>query len=93
MSSITIELPPEVVERIQVEATRQGLEPNRLIVAVLHDRFPQDNLPNVDDRNVDRLAKLQQLFGCWRDQTDLGQIFAQIDQDRHTDLGRELDLP
>jgi hypothetical protein len=92
MSSITIELAPEVVERIQVEATRQGLEPNRLIAAVLHDRFPQANLAN-GDRDVDRLAKLQQLFGCWRNQTDLGEIFAQIDRDRHTDLGRELDLP
>jgi hypothetical protein len=36
----------------------------------------------------ERLAKIQQLFGCWRDQPDLMEIFAQIDRDRHADLGR-----
>jgi hypothetical protein len=43
-----------------------------------------------DDRK--RLAKLQELFGCWRDQTDLVDIFEQIDRDRHRDLGRSIEL-
>ena len=29
-----------------------------------------------------RLAKLQQLFGCWRDQPDLVEIFQNIESDR-----------
>ena len=29
-----------------------------------------------------RLAKLQQLFGCWRDQPDLVEIFQDIESDR-----------
>ena len=44
-------------------------------------------MPLGDDDQI-RLAKLQQLFGCWRDQTDLVEIFEQIDRDRQADLGR-----
>ncbi len=39
----------------------------------------------------DRLAKLQQLFGCWRDQPDLVEIFQDIESDRRSDLGRSMD--
>lgn len=40
----------------------------------------------------ERLAKLNQLFGIWKDQNDLDEIFAEIDQERHTDYGRQFDL-
>jgi hypothetical protein len=36
----------------------------------------------------ERLAKIQQFFGCWHDQPDLIEIFAEIDRDRHMDFGR-----
>jgi hypothetical protein len=39
----------------------------------------------------ERLAKIQELFGCWRDQPDLMEIFAEIDRDRHADLGRSVE--
>ncbi len=39
----------------------------------------------------DRLTKLQQLFGCWRDQPDLVEIFQDIESDRRSDLGRSMD--
>ncbi len=38
----------------------------------------------------DRLVKLQQLFGCWRDQPDLIEIFQGIESDRRSDLGRSV---
>ncbi len=46
----------------------------------------------IGDDDQTQLAKLQQLFGCWRDQPDLVEIFEQVDRDRHSDLGRSIDL-
>ncbi|MBW4598023.1 MAG: hypothetical protein KME29_00010 [Calothrix sp. FI2-JRJ7] len=39
----------------------------------------------------DRLAKLNQLFGAWKDQPDLKQIFEEIDEQRHAYRGRVVD--
>lgn len=39
----------------------------------------------------ERLAKLNKLFGAWKNQLDLTEIFAEIDQQRHTYQGRTLD--
>ncbi|BAU12576.1 hypothetical protein LEP3755_31060 [Leptolyngbya sp. NIES-3755] len=39
----------------------------------------------------ERLAKLNQLFGAWHDQSDLDDIFAEIDRNRHVARGRQLD--
>jgi hypothetical protein len=51
-----------------------------------------DLTPTVQSLDVqERLAKIQQLFGCWRDQPDLMEIFAEIDRDRHADLGRSVE--
>ncbi|MGV0107739.1 hypothetical protein [Nostoc sp. DSM 114167] len=36
----------------------------------------------------ERLAKLNQLFGVWQDQTELIDVFAEINQQRHTYQGR-----
>jgi hypothetical protein len=51
-----------------------------------------DVTPMVQPLDVqERLAKIQQLFGCWRDQPDLVEIFAEIDRDRHADFGRSVE--
>jgi hypothetical protein len=34
--------------------------------------------------DTERLVQLNQLFGAWQDQTDLIDIFADIDQQRHS---------
>lgn len=39
----------------------------------------------------ERLAKLNQLFGAWKDQPELMEIFAEIDKDRHAYRGRSID--
>jgi hypothetical protein len=38
----------------------------------------------------ERLARLNQLFGAWKDQPDLLENFAEIDQERHAYCGREI---
>ncbi len=38
----------------------------------------------------ERLAKLNQLFGDWKDQPELVEIFAEIDKERHIYYGREI---
>lgn len=40
---------------------------------------------------MEKLAKLNQLFGAWKNQPELTEIFAEIDQERHTYQGRIID--
>ncbi|MEH2292838.1 hypothetical protein [Nostoc sp.] len=37
-----------------------------------------------------RLAKLNQLFGAWKNQPELTEIFTEINQQRHTYQGRTI---
>lgn len=39
----------------------------------------------------ERLEKLNQLFGVWKDQPELTEIFAEIDKERHSYRGRVVD--
>jgi hypothetical protein len=39
----------------------------------------------------ERLARLNQLFGAWKDQPDLMENFGQIDRERHAYRGRQID--
>jgi hypothetical protein len=39
----------------------------------------------------ERLAKLNQLFGAWKNQPDLMEAFAEIDEERHAYRGRVID--
>jgi hypothetical protein len=39
----------------------------------------------------EKLAKLNKLFGAWKNQPDLTTIFAEIDQQRHAYQGRNID--
>ncbi|MCL6750821.1 hypothetical protein KBT16_07435 [Nostoc sp. CCCryo 231-06] len=48
-------------------------------------------IAKLDLTDEERLAKLNQLFGVWQDQPELIDIFAEIDQQRHTYQGRMID--
>jgi hypothetical protein len=39
----------------------------------------------------ERLTKLNQIFGLWKNQPDLDEIFAEIDRERHADRGRAIE--
>ncbi|NJR75998.1 MAG: hypothetical protein HC773_25105 [Scytonema sp. CRU_2_7] len=39
---------------------------------------------------AERLAKLNQLFGAWKNQPELTEIFIEIDQQRHIYQGRTI---
>ncbi|MBD2488416.1 type II toxin-antitoxin system ParD family antitoxin [Aulosira sp. FACHB-615] len=47
--------------------------------------------PQLDLTAEEKLAKLNKLFGAWKNQPDLTEIFAEIDQQRHAYQGRSLD--
>ena len=58
------------------------------------------NLTIASDKNIlnkksltdeERLAKLNKLFGAWKDQPELMEIYEEIDKERHTYRGREID--
>ncbi len=39
----------------------------------------------------ERLTRLNQIFGIWKNQTELDDIFAEIDTERHAYRGRALE--
>ncbi len=39
----------------------------------------------------ERLAKLNKLFGAWKNQPDLMEIYEEIDRERHAYQGRKID--
>ncbi|MEH2022389.1 hypothetical protein [Nostoc sp.] len=45
----------------------------------------------LDLTDEEKLAKLNKLFGTWQEQPELIDIFAEIDQQRHTSQGRGID--
>jgi hypothetical protein len=47
--------------------------------------------PSHDLSEAERLARLNQLFGAWKDQPDLEANFAEIDRNRHAYRGRQID--
>ncbi|MHC5731170.1 MAG: hypothetical protein ACYTXY_45180, partial [Nostoc sp.] len=47
--------------------------------------------PKVNLTQEERLAKLNKLFGVWKNQLDLIEIFVEVDQQRHTYQGRSID--
>ena len=50
--------------------------------------IPEQKLHLTDE---EKLAKLNKLFGAWKNQPDLTEIFAVIDQERHAYQGRTID--
>jgi hypothetical protein len=92
MAAITIDLPPEVVEQIRLEATRQGLEPGPFLVEFLHDRFT-----DTQELAVEELSDAQVLDLCDRmmtdaDQTAMSELLEQNSEGLLTEPGqRQLD--
>ena len=39
----------------------------------------------------EKLSQLNQLFGAWQNQPELGEIFTEIDKQRHAYRGRNID--
>ncbi|MDJ0636250.1 MAG: hypothetical protein QNJ34_23920 [Xenococcaceae cyanobacterium MO_188.B29] len=37
-------------------------------------------------------TELQKVIGVWQEDTEIQEIFAEIDRERHLDLGREVDF-
>lgn len=58
------------------------------IIVELSDLRIQEKQAATDE---ERLAKLNQLFGAWKDQPELMEIFTEIDRQRHAYQGREID--
>jgi antitoxin ParD1/3/4 len=56
---------------------------------LIEQQIPKQKLHLTEE---ERLAKLNKLFGVWKNQLDLTGIFAEIDQKRHTYQGRTIDL-
>jgi hypothetical protein len=53
------------------------------------DSIPEHPLANLSEE--ERLARINQVLGAWKDQADLVEIFAEIDRERHVYRGRQID--
>ncbi|MEO0852441.1 MAG: hypothetical protein AAFY15_02905 [Cyanobacteria bacterium J06648_11] len=68
-----------------------GRVPEGVEVTVEIDLTPIAN-PKIsrDLTDAERLARLNRLFGTWRDRPDLDEVFAHLDRVRHGERGRKL---
>lgn len=48
--------------------------------------------PDEIAENLDQWEQLQEAIGDWKDDAEITEIFAQIDQERHADTGRPVDF-
>ncbi|MEH1852479.1 MAG: hypothetical protein V7L11_12510 [Nostoc sp.] len=71
----------------QIHSIPDGAE----IIVNLEFPATEPIVAKVDLTDEERLAKLNKLFGVWQEQTELIDIFAEIDQQRHTYEGRVID--
>ncbi|MEH2180827.1 hypothetical protein [Nostoc sp.] len=71
----------------QIHDIPDGVE----IIVNLELTSTQSVVEKLDLTDEERLAKLNKLFGVWQDQPELIDIFAEIDQQRHTYQGRGID--
>lgn len=71
----------------QIHSIPDGAE----IIVNLELPLTEPVVAKLDLTDEERLAKLNQLFGVWQDQPELIDIFAEIDQQRHTYQGRLID--
>ncbi|MEH2041793.1 hypothetical protein [Nostoc sp.] len=71
----------------QIHSIPDGAE----IIVNLELTYTEPVVEKLDLTDEERLAKLNKLFGAWQDQPELIDIFAEIDQQRHTYQGRGID--
>lgn len=71
----------------QIHSIPDGAE----IIVNLELTATESVVAKLDLTDEERLAKLNKLFGVWQDQPELIDIFAEIDQQRHTYEGRVID--
>jgi hypothetical protein len=55
---------------------------------LIEKQIPEPKLHLAEE---ERLAKLNKLFGAWKNQPDLTERFVEIDQQRHAYQGRNID--
>ncbi|WYL96154.1 MAG: hypothetical protein HEQ35_22055 [Gloeotrichia echinulata IR180] len=61
------------------------------IIVELEITSTEITVPQQPLTEAERLAKLNKLFGTWKNQPELTEIFTEIDQQRHTYQGRTID--
>jgi len=49
--------------------------------------IPEVQLMNEEEKHT----RLDEVFGAWKDDAEIAEIFAEIDRERHTDFGRSAD--
>ncbi|MCC5669358.1 hypothetical protein LC653_37380 [Nostoc sp. CHAB 5784] len=62
------------------------------IIVNLEFTYTEPLVAKLDLTDEERLTKLNQLFGVWQSQPELIDIFAEIDQQRHTYQRRVIDF-
>jgi hypothetical protein len=75
----------EIIELLEPISTEDGTE---VLIEISH---PIINTSQVSLSNQEKLIEINRLFGVWKDRSDLMNIFAEIDRERHEYRGRVID--
>jgi hypothetical protein len=75
----------EIIELLEPISTEDGTE---VLIEISH---PVINTSQVSLSNQEKLIEINRLFGVWKDRSDLMNIFAEIDRERHEYRGRVID--
>jgi len=78
--------------KLQIQGIKTGQTIQLLDIVNIPDGtvFLEIEANNPSDKSA-RLARLNCVFGAWRNQPDIDLIFADIDTQRHRDYGRNID--
>ena len=78
--------------KLQIQGIKSGQTIQLLDIVNIPDGtvFLEIEADRPKDKSA-RLARLNRIFGAWRNQQDIDLIFADIDTQRHRDYGRKID--
>lgn len=78
--------------KLQIQGIKTGQTIQLLDIVNIPDGavFLEIEADKPSDKSA-RLARLNCVFGAWRNQPDIDLIFADIDTQRHQDYGRNID--
>ncbi len=78
--------------KLQIQGIKSGQTIQLLETINIPDGnvFLEIEVDRLSDK-TSRIARLNKLFGVWQNQSDLDLVFADIDKQRHSDYGRNID--
>jgi hypothetical protein len=90
---MTLELPPDLEERVNREAARQGLSPSEYVIELVRSATPEE--PSADEAPLTPEEVRELLYGAWPEDEPRPSNGAELVAywERHGLLGTRTDIP